>query len=179
MVSWSHMLQRFFSNFNMRYPKSPAVTVNIDQINYSLLWLMKKTKMTYPWLWCRGRLHPVHISLKYQGLLNSHNYVLPLIRSLYIDGTSMCYQYLSDMQKYMLEFWKSKKICIALNKLAITNYSVWNKIPLFEVWLIAWSPGLYLGNIRHISTLKKCDLDLIVEIVGMSNNIFFDYKFLK
>ena len=102
MVSWSNILQRIFAHFNMRHPMSPAVTVNIDQINYSLLWLMKKTKMTYPWLWCRGRLHPVHISLKYQGLLNSHNYVLPLIRSLYIDGISMCYQYLSGMQKHML-----------------------------------------------------------------------------
>ena len=81
--------------------------------------------------------------------------------------------------KIHASFWKSKKICITRNKLAITNYFVWNKIPIFEAWLIAWSLDLNSWIMRQISTLTKCDLVLSVEILGMSNNSFFDYKFLK
>ena len=37
--------------------------------------ILEKTKLTYPWLCSRGKLHPVHMALINQDLLNDYNQI--------------------------------------------------------------------------------------------------------
>ena len=109
MVSWSNILQRIFAHFNMRHPMSPAVTVNIDQINYSLLMTYEKDKKD------------ILLNLRSRQTSScSHSFEIPRsFESLHLCSKSFVHWWHLNVlpifirhAKIHASFWESKKIFI-------------------------------------------------------------------